>query len=84
MRHQDIQFVVVYQKGKLNQIDFMSRRAKPISLIPREEQQEAADVNNLLYMLHTTPIMDHIGLTNIAKSTKSDPTLQELCKSVRK
>ena len=60
----------------------MSRRAKSISLIPREEQQEADDLNNLLYMLHTTQIMGHIGLANIAKSTKSDPTLQKVLKVI--
>ena len=29
LRNQDVQFQVVYQKGKKNQIDFISRRASP-------------------------------------------------------
>ena len=75
MRHQDVQFNVIYQKGMLNQTDFLSRRGKPLHKIPVEEQNELNDLNNLLYMLHTTPIIDHISIvcgtldTNSAKTT---------------
>ena len=37
MRHQDIRFQVVFQKGKLNQADFLSRRGKPLQRIPKHE-----------------------------------------------
>ena len=55
LRHQDIRFEVLYQKGKSNQTDFISRRAKPLLEIPTDEQEEAEDLTNLLYFLHTTP-----------------------------
>ena len=48
----------------------MTRRAKP--------KVESEDLNNLLYTLHTTPIMDNIGLAAIAKQTKEDEVLTEL------
>ena len=84
MRHQDIQFNVVYQKGKLNQTDFLSRRGKPLCKIPAEEQNELNDLNNLLYMLHTTPIIDHISLAKISSETVQDTTLKELTKIIEK
>ena len=78
MHHQDIRFHVEYQKGKLNQTDVMSRRAKPWEKLPKREQDEADDLNNLLYMLHTTPVMDSTGLATIARHTKSDAILSDL------
>ena len=78
MHHQDIRFHVEYQKGKLNQTDFMSRRAKPWEKLLKSEQDEADHLNNLLYMLYTTPVMDSIGLATIAKHTKIDAILNDL------
>ena len=84
MRHQDIDFFVVYQKGITNKTDYMSRRAKPLSLISKEEIEEANDLNNLLYMLHVTPVIDHIGIGEIAKATQKDEVLQKLTSIIKK
>ena len=67
-----------YQKGSANQADYLSRHAKPFSDISAEEQANANEVNKLLYMLHTTPIMDHIGLAKISEETAKDTTLSKL------
>ena len=82
MRHQNIHFTVQYQKGKLNQADFVSRRAKPLNKIPLNEQNELNDLNKLLFMLHTTPIIDHTGMDRIVTETKNDQVLTELSKIV--
>ncbi|CAB3989036.1 Hypothetical predicted protein [Paramuricea clavata] len=81
--HQDVRYEVVYQEGKLNQVDFTSRKAKPLQMMTNEEREEAEELNNLLYMLHTTPIMDSIGIGNIAMHTKIDETLTELAKIIQ-
>ena len=60
----------------------MSKHAKPITMIPKEEQNEADDLNNLLYLLHTTPVVDYIWLATIAQSTKEDPILNRLSRIV--
>ena len=83
LRHQDIRFHVTYQKGKINQADYLSRHGKPIEKLSTDQQHEAEDLNNLLYMLHTTPVTDHIGLATIALETKKDPTLQKLVEIMR-
>ena len=82
-RNQDIKFKVIYQTGKNNQTDFLSRRAIPIVKRSEKEQQLAEDTNNLLYTLHTTPIIDKISLRAIAEETEKDLTLNKLQKIIR-
>ena len=72
MCHQDNWFHVEYEKGKLNKTDFMSRQAKPWQKLPKREQDKAGDLNNLLYILYPTPVIDSIALATIVKHTKSD------------
>jgi len=83
LRHQDLRYIVKYQKGKINQADYLSRHAKPIETLSREEQDEADDLNNLLYTLHTTPIMDVISLARISEETKRNPVLVKLMNLVK-
>ena len=56
----------------------MSRNATPITKLSTEERNEADDLNNLLYTLHTTPIIDHIGLAIIVQHTTNDHILHNL------
>ena len=84
LKHQDIPFVVEYQKGKLNQSDYLSRHAKDFSLIPDVQQKEADEFSNLLYTLHTTPVVDHISLARISKQTETDEVLSKLAEIIRK
>ena len=83
LRHQDIRFTVIYQRGKINQADYLSRHAKPIDQLPVNQQKEAEDLNNLLYMLHTTPIMDHISIAAIARETSNDTALSYISNLVQ-
>ena len=73
-----MRYQVEYQKGSQNRTDYLSRHAKRFDLLPAEEKSEACDLNNLLYLLHTTPIIDKITLSKIATETKGDQTLKEL------
>ena len=72
LKHQDIPYTVEYRKGKLNLSDYMSRHGQPLKILPRDQQKEPDELNNLLYALHTTPVIDHIGLATIAKQTSVD------------
>ena len=78
LNHQDIPFIVEFQKGSLNQVDYMSRHARNISHLPIEQRKECNEINNLLYTLHTTQIIDHITLATIAIQTKQDKTLSKI------
>ena len=78
LRHQEIRFSVQFQPGRDNQADTLSRNAKDISKLPLHEQNEAEDLNNLLYVLHSTPLMDRISIASIANATSEDETLNQL------
>ncbi len=84
LNHQDIPYIVEYQKGSLNQVDYMSRHARSLTSLPIQQQKECNELNNLLYTLHTTQIMDHITLARIAKETSSDKTLSKIQDYLRK
>ena len=75
LQHQDINYSVEYQHGKKNQSDYPLRHGKPFCDLTEEEQNEADELHNLLYLLHTTPVTDHLGISLIAKHTEEDPIL---------
>ena len=57
---------------------------KKLVLLPRDQQDEADDINNLLYLLRTTTlIIDHLGLAEIAAETQKDGTLQKKTKLIK-
>ena len=43
----------------------------------KNEKNESSDLTNLLYTLHVTPILDAIGIKELAKETNNDPTLND-------
>ena len=83
LNHQDVPYILEYRKGKLNRVDYTSRHARKLSKLPVEQQKEAQELNSLLYMLHTTPVVDHMSLGTIAKETHTDPVLSKVQDLVR-
>ena len=81
--YQDINYTVQYQQGKANQSDYLTGHGKPQSSLAEEEQKETDDLHNLLYLLHATPIINHLSISSIATYTKEDQTLAELFKIVK-
>ena len=47
-------------------------------MLDASEQSESEDLNNLLHILHTTPIMDHTGIAAIAKAINNNENLEQL------
>ena len=83
MRHQDIQYKVVYRKGKENNADFISRHARPWETLPMTEKKEAGELTRFLFTLHVTPVLDAIGIPLIAKETAKDKVLSKLQKRIQ-
>ena len=81
--NQDINCTVQYQQGKANHSDYLSRYDKPLSSFHEEEQNQMDDLHKLLYLLHMTPIINHLSIPSIATCTKEDPTLAQLLKIVK-
>ena len=84
LKHQDIPYILEFQKGSLNRVDIMSRQSRALSSLTLEEQKETHELNNLLYMLHSTPIVDHISLADISRKTDADPVLSRVRDLVKK
>lgn len=78
MRHQNIQYEVLYRKGCDNSADYLSRHALPWETLPKTMKEESNEITNLLYTLRLSPIIDALGITEIATATKEDPVLSRL------
>ena len=71
LRHQDIRFSLQYKKGITNSADYLSRQGIPWETLSKNENYESADLTNLLYTLHVTPILGTIGIKEIAEETNN-------------
>ena len=52
-------------------------------ILSKNEKNESFDLTNILYTLHVTPILDAIGIKEIAEETNNDPTLKDLRDVIR-
>ena len=62
----------------------MSRQSRALSSLTLEEQKETRELNNLLYMPHSTAIVDQISLADISPETDTDPVLSRVRDLVKK
>ena len=83
MRHQNIRFHLTYKKGEENIADYLSRRGKAWERLPTHIKQESDDLKNLLYTLRLSPIIDAIGIKEIAIAPAKDPILSKLQHKIR-
>ena len=62
----------------------MSRHGRPLSKLPVDQQRESKESYNLLYTLHSTQVVDRIGIGLIATETMKDETLSRIQYWIRK
>lgn len=67
IRHKDVRYEVIYKEGNANQADHLSRYAVLLEKITEYQQTEIAKMNKLLFLLHTTPITNIIGIKTFIK-----------------
>ena len=76
LRHQDINFNIIWRKGKLNPADYLSRHPRKVT---KKYEKEAAEDAKLLYCLHNNDfVMKDITIDRIQEETKKDKLLQTL------
>ena len=83
LRHQDITFYVTFRKGQYKPADYLSRHAVSRDLLNKFEKKESDDLINLLYTLHISPVIDAIGIKEIAEHTSKDPILIKRINKIR-
>ena len=75
LRHQDIDYKIVWRPGKLNPSNYLSINSK----ISNDYIEEANEDTKLLYYLHNDQyVMNNITLKHIIDETKRDETIQSI------
>ena len=78
LRHQDVPYVLEYKKGQENFPDYLSRHAIKWNDGSKSEREESKNLTKLLYTLHVTPVLDALGMKEIAEHTQKDKILKRL------
>ena len=78
LRHQDIAYQVVYEKGEKNPADYLSRHAMPLNQIPSEQMEETNELEKTIWYLQYSPYLEAIKMESIVKETERDPVMKKL------
>ena len=78
MQHQDIDFNVIYQKGKGNMSDYFSRHPVPFANLEESVQEESREHAKLLFNLTVCPFTQAIPNEDVVRETEKDEVLTKL------
>ena len=84
LRHQDLDYEVVWEKGATNMADYLSRHALPLSQLPKEQVEETQEFEKLVYFLNFGPYLESVSVEGIIESSVRDEQLKSLAQGVRK
>ena len=84
LRHQNLDYKVIWKKGKTMRSDHLSRHALPWSRVPKEEQEEAKELDKLIWFIQYDPYIEAITVEKLVLETEKDRTLQTLKRSIRR
>ena len=78
LRHQDIDYKVIWRKGKDNPADFLSRHAIPLEELPKDIKKETKEFEKTIWFIQYAPFTEAVSMERIIKHTKQDPLLEKL------
>ena len=78
LRHQDINYTVLYQKGSNNMSDYLSRHPIPLEDLPEHIQAENQDNTAFIFNLNVCSYTSAIPNNLLISETNSDKILQRL------
>lgn len=84
LRHQDIDYVVVWRKGETNAADYLSRHATPLKNMSTQIEQETQELEKTVWFLQYGPYTEAVNVTQLIEETNKDPLLRSLKKYLRK
>ena len=84
LRHQDIRYNLLWQKGASNPADFMSRHGTPFAKLSKKLQKETTEFEKTVWFLQFSPYTEAISIEKIIKETNKDAVLSVLKTSIRK
>ena len=84
LRHQDINYQVIWQKGKENPADYLSRHAIPLEDLPQKIVKETKELEKTIWFVQYSPYTEAVSMENIVKKTMEDKSLKKLKRQVHK
>ena len=84
LRHQDVNYKVVWQKGVMNMADYMSRHATEWERLPKTWKEETKELEKTVWMLNLSPYTEAISFQKIIEETEKDKRLQQLKRYLQK
>ena len=84
LRHQDLDYRVVWKSGKENPADFLSRHASPLESVPQEWQEESTELEKTIWLLRFSPYTEALSMDRIARETAKDTVLRKLRDAIHK
>ena len=84
LRHQDINYEVLYSAGAGNRADFMSRHATSLENVPDQWKEEAHELEKTVWSLNLSPYSEAVSLSDIIEETKKDKTLSRLMSHIKR
>jgi hypothetical protein len=84
LRHQDIDYTVVWEKGETNAADYLSRHAMPLKHLPADIEDETKEFEKTVWFMQYSPYTEAVSISKLIEQTKKDPLLSSLKKYIRK
>ena len=84
LRHQDVNYLVMWKKGCNNPADYLSRHATPRGKLSKKIQEESEEFEKTVWYLHFNPYMESIAMERIIEETAKDPVLCQLKRHLKK
>ena len=84
LRHQDIDYVVVWQEGATNAADYLSRHATPLKHMPQDVEEETMELEKTVWFMQYSPYTEAVSIAQLIDETNNDPLLRSLKKFMRK
>ena len=84
MRHQDVDYRVIWEKGESNPADYLSRHAMEYSEIPQEWQKEAEEFDHVIWFSQFGPYIASITDEAILHASCHDATLKKVKEAMNK
>ena len=84
LRHQDINYKVIWKNGKDNPADYLSWHATTLSQIPHSWKLETSEFEKTVWFLQYGPYTESISMQRIIEDTDKDPTLTRLKQQIQK
>ena len=76
LRHEDVKYNLIWQKGAINPADYISCHAIPFYQLPKHIQKETEEYGKLCWFLHSSPYLESISHETIKEHTQHDKVLQ--------